>query len=275
MRNHKKYLPEYLLLVLVLLLCVPGFWNIYFGAEASPTMYQNLHVVTSVSWLLLLLYQLILLGRKQNAHHRKIGVAVLFFGPLIFATAAMLSVHSAYKGLVSGEGDFMIVQNVTVCLELGLVMLLAFIFRKQRKIHGAFMVSTAILFFGIALFFTFINAVPAFKIEGPETFYRFGTAASTARYICAAIGLLFFLRNRAHGWPILLVSLFFTLNYYINQLLAKNNLLQPLTEVVGSFNEIIVFTGSFLLLFILLTLTGVRYKNKGLNPAKHSPAEKM
>ena len=136
MRNHKRYLLEYSLLVVVVLLCVPGFWNIYFGADARPTFYQNLHVATSLSWLFLLLYQLILIGKKQNANHRRLGLAILFFGPLLFATTALLSVHSAHKGIVSGEGDFLLVQNVMGTLELGLIILLAFIFRRKRKVDA-------------------------------------------------------------------------------------------------------------------------------------------
>ena len=170
-------------------------------------------MATSLSWLFLLLYQLILIGKKQNANHRRLGLAILFFGPLLFATTALLSVHSAHKGIVSGEGDFLLVQNVMGTLELGLIILLAFIFRRKRKVHGAFLLSTGILFLGIALFFTLINAVPQFKIEGPETFYRFGTAATTARYICLAIGLLFFLKDTTNGWPMLLTSSFFFIEW--------------------------------------------------------------
>jgi hypothetical protein len=262
MRNFKRYLPEYLLLVLVILLCVPGFWNIYFGVNANPTFYQNLHVATNLIWLALLLYQLILIGGKQNASHRKIGLSILFFGPLLFATTAMLSVHSAHKGLVSGEGDFLIVQNVMGTLELGLIILFAFIFKKRRKLHGAFILSTAILFLGVAVFFTLINAVPQFKIEGPETFYRFERAAATGRYVCLAIGFLFFLKDRKNGWPLLLASSFFTLNEYINQLLNKQDLIQPLTEYVGSLNRYITFFGSFLILLISLALTGITYKRR-------------
>ena len=126
--------------------------------------------------------------------------------------------------------------------------------------HGAFLLSSAVLFMGIALFFTLISFVPQFKIEGPETFYRFETAAATARYICLFVGLLFFLKDRRNGWPILLVSSFFTLNNFINTLLIKRNLIQPLTEFVGSLNQLITFFGSFIVLLILLTLTGIAKK---------------
>jgi len=217
-------------------------------------------VATSLAWLALLLYQLFLIGGKQNANHRKIGLFILFLGPLLFATTALLSVHSAHKGVISGEGDFLIVQNVMGTLELGFVILLAFILKKRRKLHGAFLLSTAILFLGIALFFTLINVVPQFRIEGPETFYRFGTAGETARYICLFIGLLFFLKDRKNGWPLLLVSSFFTVNDYINQLLNKNNLIPPLTEYIGSLNQLFTFSGSFLILLISLLLTGITYK---------------
>jgi hypothetical protein len=147
-------------------------------------------------------------------------------------------------------------------LELGLIILFAFIFKKRRKLHGAFLLSTAIMFLGVALFFTFINAVPQFKIEGPETFYRFETAAATSRYVCLVIGLLFFLKDRKYGWPLLLVSSFFSLNDYINQLLTKYNLIQPLTETVGSLNRYIIFFGSFLILLTSLVLTGITYKRR-------------
>lgn len=255
MGNFKKYIFEYLFVLIVMLLSIAGFWNIYFGVDAKPTSYQNLHIVTTFIWLFLLLLQLTLIGKKQYLIHRKIGLSILFFGPLLFATTALLSVHSAHKGVVSGEGDILIVQNVMGTLELGLIILLAFIFKKKRNLHGAFLVSTAVIFMGIALFFTLVSFVPQFKIEGPETFYRFATAAAAARYFCLFIGLLFFLKDRKTGWAILLVSSTFTLNEFINTLLIKSNLIQSVTEFVGSFNELITFLGSFIVLLILLIFT--------------------
>jgi hypothetical protein len=265
MENFKKYIFEYLLLLIVILLSIAGFWNIYFGVDANPTPYQNLHVITNLIWLFLLLYQLSLIGKKQYLIHRKIGLSILFFGPLLVATTALLSVHSAHKGMVSGQGDMLIVQNVMTTLELGFIILLAFILKKRRKLHGAFLLSTAILFMGIALFFTLLSFVPQFKIEGPETFYRFATAGATGRYICLFIGLLFFLKDRTTGWAMLLVSSFFTLNEYINTLLIKHNFIQPLTEFVGSFNELITFLGSFIVLSILLTFTVIPNKRQAAN----------
>jgi len=259
MRN--KYILEYSLIIIVILLSITGFWNIYFGVDANPNLYHHLHVITNLIWLLLLLYQLNLIGKNKHLIHRKIGLAVLFVGPLLVATTSLLSIHSAHKGLISGRGDFLIVQNVMVTIELGLLIALAFIFKKQRRLHGAFLLSTAILFMGIALFFTLLSFVPQFKIEGPETFYRFGTAAATSRYVCIIVGLVFFLKAYKNGWPLLVAGSFFSLNELINNLLADHNQIQLLTETVGSLNQLLGFLISFFILFIVLLSTGIRKWN--------------
>ena len=72
------------------------------------------------------------------------------------------------------------------------------------------MMSTALLFMGIALFFTFISYVPRFKIEGPETFSRFADAGQAISLIIILVGLLFFLKNWRTGWPWIITSLFFS-----------------------------------------------------------------
>ncbi len=262
MKNFKKYRFEYVLIFIVILLTITGFWNIYFKVDSKPNLYHHLHVLTNFIWLLLLLYQLSLIENKKFVDHRKVGLSILFIGPLLFASVALLSVHSAHKGLTSGQGDFLIVQNVMVTIEMGFLIVLAFIFKKQRKLHGAFLLSTVILFMGIALLFTLISFVPKFKIEGPETFYRFETAGVAGRYVCLFAGLLFFLKDRRNGWPLFLAGSFHSLNELIKNLLNQHNLIQPLTETVGSLNPLLTFFGSFSVLLILLTLTGIANKKQ-------------
>lgn len=251
-----RYFLEYALLAVTTLLTVTGFWSIYVGEEA-PTPYHHLHVVTNAIWLFLLFYQLRLISSRRNGDHRRVGLVVLVLAPLLFATTALLSVHSAHKGVVSGEGDFLIIQNVGVTLELGLLIFLAFALRKNRKLHGSLILSTAILFMGIALFFSLISFAPQFKIEGPETFYRFGTAAIAAQVTSVAVGLVFFLKDFRHGWPFLLAGAFFFLNEFIRSSLTSNNLIGPLTEFVGSMSKPVTFVGSFAVLLALLLATGL------------------
>ena len=257
MRHFGQYFFERLFVALVIVLTVAGFWSVYFGADATPKPHHHLHAITNFIWLALLLLQLSLLEKHSYSTHKKIGLSILIIGPLLVATAALLSVHSAHKGMVSGQGDFLIVQNVMVTLELGLIILTGFILRKRRKLHGSFLLSTAILMMGIALFFTLISFVPAFKIEGPETFYRFETAGATGRYICLIVGALFFVKDFKHGWPLLLVGSFHSLNESLNSFLTQRNLIQPLTEFVGSMSPALTFVSSFVALAVLLAATGI------------------
>ncbi len=257
MKAIKPYFFEFLLIAIVMALTVTGFWSIYFGTDSSPNLYHHAHLATNSIWLLLLLVQVSFIARHDFRQHRKIGLSIFLFAPLLVATTALLSVHSARKGLISGKGDMLIVQNVMVTLELGLIIVLAFLLRKRRKLHGAFLLSTTILFMGIALFFTLISFVPAFKIEGPETFYRFTTAAITGQCICLLVSFVFLIKDFRNGWPFLFVSLFFIMNELIRSFLAERKLIQPLTEFVGALSQPVTFVGCFVVLAVLLAATGI------------------
>ena len=252
MKRVGHHIFELGLIAAVILIMVLGFWDIYFGADAEAQSRHHLHITTVFIWIGLLLTQLTLMARGSYQMHRKVGLAVLVAGPLLVATTAMLSVHSAHKGVVSGEGDFLIVQNVMVTLELGLLIFLAFLLKNRRKLHGSLLLSTTILFMGIALFFAMISFVPQFRIEGPETFYRFQMAGITGQVICLAVGFLFFIRDRRNGWPFLVAAFCFPLNDAIRSLLMSFGLIDPLTEFVGSMSQPLSFIASFALLFSLL-----------------------
>ena len=128
---------------------------------------------------------------------------------------------------------------------------------ERRILHGSFMLSTTILFMGIALFFTLISFVPQYRIEGPETFYRFATAGMAAQSTCLVVGLIFFVKDFRNGWPFMLAGLFFLLNEFIRSTLDSKKLIEPLTQFVGSLNPALTFVGSFAVLLALLAATGM------------------
>ena len=262
MTNLKRYIFEYVLLVSAVVLSVTGFWNIFFSPEASPTPYHFFHVITVFVWLILLLLQLNLIGKKQFLSHKRVGLLILFFGPLLVATTAVMTIHSANKGVISGKGDPLFVQNVMGTFELAILILLAFVVRKRRALHGAFLLSTVLAFVGVALFFTLLGFVPQFKIEGPETFYRFAYAAITGLVLRFIIGMLFFLKDRRNNWPLLVTGMLPASSIAIGAILESYGLIQPATAFVGSFNEIITFGGTFIVLLIALLLTGILDKKR-------------
>jgi hypothetical protein len=246
---------------------VLGFWDIYVGPRADPQPHHHLHVATVFLWMGLLLVQLRHIDKGHRKTHRKLGLVVLAAAPLLVATTAMLSVHSAHRGIVSGEGDFLIVQNVMGTIWLALLILLAFVFKKRRKLHAAFLLSTLLLFMGIALFFALVSFAPPFRIEGPETFHRFQTAGMTGQAICLLAGILLFARDIRNGWPYLLAPLSFLANEAIRAHLTARALIDPLTELVGGMSQPLIFVGTFALMLAVLsvtTLPGARTRTPAL-----------
>lgn len=252
MKRVRRYVPEFGLIAIVMVVSVLGFWNIFFGAPAEAQPHHYLHLATAFLWLWLLLAQLVLLARQNRVAHRKLGLIVLVVAPVLVATTAMLSVHSAARALAAGEDDFLIVQNVMVTLELGFLICLAFALKHRRQLHGSLLLSTTLLFLGIALFFALTSFYPPLRIEGPETFYRFQLAGMAGQAICIGLGFLFFVRDWRNNWPFLVAGACFLLNQGIRSLLVDAGLIDPLTVLVGGMNEPLTFVATFLLVLALL-----------------------
>lgn len=248
-------------LVIVILISITGFWNIYFGPDANPTFYQNLHVITTFLWLWLLLAQLVYIDSRKNSIHRRLGKSIFVVGPILIGTLVLLSVHSASKSAARGEADMLVIQNIFPALEVALLILLGFFFRKNRVLHGHFLMSTSLLFFGIALFFTLISFIPGYKIDGPDTFYRFEIAGVTATYISVAFGLLLFFIQRKSGWPWLFVCILFFVNGYIGELIEGADKMVSLTAFIGSINEYVAFLGALLVVLVVLILSFAKRKD--------------
>lgn len=254
MRKATSYRAEMVLVLFVMAVGLLGFWTIYVGEAADPRPHHHLHLVTTFGWMALLLTQLVFLSRGQPSAHRRLGLAVLMAAPLLLASVAFLTVHSAHRGIVSGEGDFLIVQNVLGTLWLAAMLALAFIFVKRRKLHGAFLMSTLLLFLGPAIFFALLAFAPPFRIEGPETFHRFGLAAMTGQLVILAIALTFFLMDRRNNWPYLLAASSFLAAEALKLWLTRSGLIDPLTRFIGEMSQGWTFTVGFVLLLAILAV---------------------
>ncbi|HZV83499.1 MAG TPA: hypothetical protein VFF48_00790 [Brevundimonas sp.] len=241
MARYTPYAAELILLGMTMVIGLLGFWSIYFGQGADPQPHHHLHVATTYIWMGLLLAQIVLLARGRRAGHRLWGLAVLAAGPLLVASAALLTVHSASQALASGQEDILIVQNVFGTFWLALVLLLAFVLKRRRKVHGAMLFSTLILFLGPALFFALLAFAPPFRIEGPETFYRFQTAGQTGLAIILVTVLLLLIKDWRHNWPYLFAAASYLLAEALKAWLTSVDLIDPLTRLVGAPTEAATF----------------------------------
>ena len=249
---RQKHTLEFVFLLMVIALSLIGFSSLSLGDHTELTPYHVLHISTTLAWLLLLLRQLVLIRQNSFRRHRATGTSVVVAGPLLVASLMLLSVHSATKEADAGLADDLLVQNVVTTLEIALLVFLAFVLRRHRDVHAAFLMSTALVFMGIALFFTFISYVPRFKIAGPETFSRFAEAGQTISIIILLIGLLFFLKNWRTGWPWIIAAAFFTLNGFLQLYLDSTGRTKSLTQLVASVGRAPAFGVSLLSFAALL-----------------------
>jgi hypothetical protein len=249
---RKKHTLEFVFLLMVIALSLIGFSSLLVGENTELTPYHFLHISTSVAWLLLLLSQLVVIRQRRFARHRAIGMSIFAAGPVLVASLTLLSVHSAAKAAVAGQADDLLVQNVGTTVEIALLVFLAFILRRNRRVHASFLMSTALLFMGIALFFTFISYVPRFKVEGPATFSRFADAGQTMSIIIFLIGLMFFLKSWRTGWPWIIAGSFLSLNALLQVYLDNTDRTKSLTQLVASIGRAPAFGLSLLIFGALL-----------------------
>ena len=255
MERYRPYAAELLLVLFTLVVGVLGFWTIYVGPTADPQPHHHLHVATTFGWMGLLLAQILLLARRKRTNHRRLGFAVLIAGPLLVGSAALLTVHSARSAVASGEEDFLIVQNILGTLWLALILFMAFAFKKRRKLHGALLSSTLIQFLGPALFFALIAFAPPFRIEGPETFYRFQTAGMTGFAIILLIVLLLFAKDWRNNWAYLFSAASYLVAEAGKAMLGRMELIDPVTQAVASPSEAAAFIIALAIMFALLIRT--------------------
>lgn len=252
MARYRPYAAEIALILATMTVGVLGFWSIYVGPRAAAEPHHHFHVATTFGWMGLLFTQVLLLAQGKWQLHRQVGLAVLVAGPLLVGSAAFLAVHSAQSAVASGQPDFLIVQNVVGTLWLGLILVLAFALRRQRKVHGAFMTSTLLIFLGPAIFFTLITFVPAYRIEGPETFYRFQTAGEMSLNVNLAIAFLMFAKDWRNGWPYLFTVASGPLAVGLQAYLASIDRLPDLTTTVAAPNKVAILAIVLILVGVLL-----------------------
>lgn len=252
MRRYGQYAAEFTLVLLTMVVGFLGFWSLYVGESASAQPHHHLHVATTFTWMALLFAQLILLARGRWTQHRRLGLAVLVAAPVLVASTAMLTVHSAHRAVVAGEPDALLVQNVTGTAWLAVTLCLAFALKARRKVHGALLASTLILFLGPALFFSLIAFAPPFRIEGPETFYRFGTAAMTGQAIILVLAVLLFAKDWRNGWPYLLAASSFLVAEAIRATLTGLDLIDPLLRIVGAPGRTVAFGVTLVVMALVL-----------------------
>lgn len=126
---------------------VAGFWPSYVSRIASETQFRvHLHGAVMFAWLLLLTAQAYLIRTDRRAWHRRLGKVSYFLVPLIVLATLSLSHYRVRESGAEPPLELLYFLYVQLAL-LGLFVLswaLAIFHRKSPKLHGRYMVCTAL-----------------------------------------------------------------------------------------------------------------------------------
>jgi hypothetical protein len=117
--------------------------------------------------------------------------------------------------------------------------------------------STLLIFLGPAVFFALLAFAPTYRIEGPETFYRFQTAGAMSLNINLALAFLMFVKDWRNGWPYLFTVASGPLALALQAYLASIDRLDSLTTAVATPGKGLIFVVAFAIVGLLLTRTAL------------------
>jgi hypothetical protein len=200
------YRHAWLFIVALIAATVFAFWRTYFGMLSSAPAGFHVHGITATLWMLLVLAQSWTPHHRQMAVHRFLGKTTFVAGPL-FAAGAMGVIHSMAVGTAAGD-PFYALWGVKLglldALALAAVLYaiaMALCHRRNMRLHGGYMLSTALPLVSPVLGRVFNRTVPGLTIRGPQDFAVFGGGVQLANLAAGLLALWLWRRDPTNGRP--------------------------------------------------------------------------
>ncbi len=132
----------------LLLLAAAAFWPMYLSKSwAAIDRYTHAHAVLGTLWMLILIFQPVLILRGYRMAHRMAGRTSLCVA-LGFVLSGLLLTHFRVSRMTAAtfakEGIY-IYLPLTVAVLFAAACVLGFCWRKSAPVHARFMLSTALL----------------------------------------------------------------------------------------------------------------------------------
>lgn len=132
-----------------------GFWRSYFAPLVSGTVDRpwivHLHATVFVGWVVLLLAQAALAGTGRLRLHRRIGMAGMVYGAMVFLVGVMVSIGGPALRVRAGQfpieaGGMVAILSLADLMLFGVFLALAFAYRSRPRLHREWViVATAAL----------------------------------------------------------------------------------------------------------------------------------
>jgi hypothetical protein len=136
-----------------------GFWETYYSqalARADLPAIVHVHALVFSIWVLVLVAQAAVVVAGNVRLHRRLGVAAMLYGALVFAVGLLVSVGAPALRVRSGfysleVGGIVTLYNLTDMLLFGAFLALAFATRDRPELHKRWIIAASAALCGAAL----------------------------------------------------------------------------------------------------------------------------
>jgi hypothetical protein len=175
-----------------------GFWPTFYGDPGSNDVWHTLHGVAATLWVLLLIAQSMLVGRRNYAMHERLGwLSAGLFGVLLTTSGYMVWIETVGREpFAAGLRQELVFLDVAFLLLFIVVYGLGLVFRRKPQLHARLMGSTILIGLGPALGRLYAEHIP--QLHGLSGALPWALFTIDATLIVA---IVLELRQRRATWP--------------------------------------------------------------------------
>jgi hypothetical protein len=196
----------------VLLVIMTGFWASYFGASEAIPLAFHVHAISSMTWLVLLIVQQVVIQRRANELHRWLGRASFVLFPfLIFGFVMIINLTAG--NFAAGDGPVTMALGPSFGIGMGIAIAayltlfyLALKHRRNVKLHAGYMLATPLILFESPFSRVMDAYLPWMNVIGSDFPQSILDTIAISDALVAAFALVLWWRNRKHGAPWLIAA---------------------------------------------------------------------
>lgn len=196
----------------VLLVIMTGFWASYFGASEAIPLAFHVHAISSMTWLVLLIVQQVVIQRRANELHRWLGRASFVLFPfLIFGFVMIINLTAG--NYAAGDGPVTMALGPSFGIGMGIAIIgyltlffLALKHRRNVKLHAGYMLATPLILFESPFSRVMDAYLPWMNVIGSEFPQAILDTIAVSDALVTAFALVLWAMNRKHGAPWLVAA---------------------------------------------------------------------
>lgn len=242
-----RHAPYYVLAVIAVI--AVGFWPSYFAAWDEAPWQFHVHGVAASIWVMMVLFQSIVVHKQQLPLHRAVGKSSLLLFPfLIGGLAAIIDLTGKRFVLAADPVRTMFGSAFVVGLALAMAAYVLLYYRAlkyRRKVwaHSGYMLATPLILFESPFGRVLNMYMPGLTIRGPEDLYLIMPAILWSMAIELAFVALIWLKFREKAWPFVVAGAFIVAQMVTMWLLTDSPLMTPVLVAIANLPSWVMVLG--------------------------------